>query len=556
MYSLFDALVAQHARQLTPVRCAEQTIAQLHQYFEDVVLENKLSALVVEGFPFASDRQPRHLARVRDIRRAARNSFFFVSDDDALMSLRDEELNQESVFLALQGEGRLIGHFVVIADARFSALLASPPSDLENEEATSGNEVIWTFDPDIVYSALEYLMARVTAEFPEHSAEFSQAVNRSMPKATSLQLTVSVTTKLARLLQSQAEREIAVNRIATAIRNSLELDCILQTATNEVGSALHASSCAIRVVADSLAGPITKSYFRQSLESDDIEHASLANDLDALGAQLAESPKTSFVDGNNSPTDPVSPWAAVPLNHRGRLIGLLLVRSVDLSRSWADNELLLLHTVADQVTVAINQANLFAQLQQQALTDGLTECHNRRAFDMQLERDLQLAIRLTTPLSLVMLDVDNFKLINDTAGHAVGDRALRMLADTMRAGLRAVDTPARFGGDEFAIILPQADLAGATIVAERLRIKVEQLAVAGTDSMTASFGLASFPLHASSSETLVAAADRALYRAKESGRNCVCVPEEDQTKECTSMTEGTGEIQFPSEEDLRAKRRQ
>src|ERR1700682_89969 len=547
MYSLFKSLLAQHSRQLSPVRCAEQTIAQLHHYFEDVVLENKLSALVVEGFPFVSERQSQHLARAREIRSAARNSFFFVSSDDALMTLRDEEPNLESVLLELPNQCRPIGRFVVIADGRFSALLASSPNEAEGEAAMSGTEVIWTFEPDVVYSALEYLMARITAEFPEHSAEFSQAVSRSMPKSTSLQLTVSVTTKLARLLQAQAEREIAVNRIATAIRNALELDCVLQTAANEVGRERSASSCAIRVVADSVASPTTKSYLRQDLESDEVESASLAIDLDALGLQLAESPKTSYIVGNSSQTDTVSPWAVVPLNQHGRLIGLLLVRSDEASRSWAENELLLLHTVADQVTVAINQAHLFAQLQQQALTDGLTECPNRRAFDMQLGRDLQRAIRMQQPMALVMLDLDNFKLINDTAGHEVGDQALRLLADAMRAGLRAVDTPARFGGDEFAIILPQADLAGATIVAERLRTRIEQLVVPGVVSITASFGLASFPTHASSRDSLTVAADRALYRAKHLGRNRVCIPEEDQPEDCASTKKGSVDIDFVSE---------
>jgi diguanylate cyclase (GGDEF)-like protein len=546
MYSLFNSLLAQHVRQLTPVRCAEQTISQLHRYFEDVVIENRLAPLVIEGFPFAAERQFRQLARAREIRRIASSSFFFISSDDALMSLRDDEPVEQSVILEAPNQSRLIGRFVVIADGRFSALLASPATPSEEAQAR-GTEVIWTFDPDIVYSALEYLMARVTAEFPVHSAEFSQAVSQSMPKATSLHLTVSVTTKLARLLQAQAEREIAVNRIATAIRNSLELDSILQTVADEVGRALSASSCAIRVVAASVASPTTKSYMRHDLLTDEVEQASLAIDLDALGTRLAATLKASFVDGNNSQTDPVSPWAVVPLIQRNQLLGFLLVRSDDSSRAWAENELMLLHTVADQVTVAINQAHLFAQLQQQALTDALTECHNRRAFDMQLERDLHLATRMRQPLSLLMLDLDNLKTINDSAGHAVGDLALRMVADVMRAELRGVDTPARFGGDEFAIILPQADLAGAVIVAERLRTMISQLAVPGTGSITASFGLASFPEHAESRDKLVLIADRALYDAKHTGRNRVCVPEENLAEEGAPIPDAGVVIEFLTE---------
>src|SRR5213075_2258981 len=123
MLSLYQALLAQHARQLTPVRCAEQTIAQLHHYFEDVVLENNLSALVVESLPFLAERNFRDLTRIQVIRKAASNSFFF-SRNDALLNLKFEEDGQQSVMFELPSLNKLIGRFVVIADARFSAVLA------------------------------------------------------------------------------------------------------------------------------------------------------------------------------------------------------------------------------------------------------------------------------------------------------------------------------------------------------------------------------------------------------------------------------------------------
>ncbi|HKC64425.1 MAG TPA: hypothetical protein VKB86_12355, partial [Pyrinomonadaceae bacterium] len=251
MYSLYQALLTQHARQLTPVRCAEQTIAQLHRYFEDVVLENNLAALVIESLPMKAERSLRDLARVREVGRAANKAFFFVAPGDALhdLPLRTNDQDREPILLKAESEERNSERFVVIADARFSALLASVHSNDEEDSEGGGDKVIWTFEPDIVYSALEYLMARVTAEGHLQAAAFSSAVRTSMPKATSLQLTVSVTTKLARLLQEQAGREIAINRIATAIRNSLELDSVLQTTVNEVGRALHAQHCALQVEA-------------------------------------------------------------------------------------------------------------------------------------------------------------------------------------------------------------------------------------------------------------------------------------------------------------------
>ncbi len=526
MYSLYHSLLAQHPRQLIPVRCAGATIAQLHRYFEDVVLENNLGALVVESLPGMPERPARDTARISELDQAAKNLFLWLSPDDGLTSLglnRGKESNASVVF-EHDDEDQNNERFVVIADARFSALLASVHNP--EDEDSSRDLVFWTFEPDVVYSALEYLMARVTAEHPFHSKAFANAVRVSMPKATSLQLTLGVTTKLARLLQEQAEREIAVNRLATAIRNSLELDSVLQTAANEVGRALSVHSCAVRVEGALVGHEMTKYHLRADAVNESAVEL-LLNEVFIISSQLSVSPKSYVVDGDHSKTVPIPADAIVPLIYQGSYVGLLMVRSDDPSRVWAENELLLLHTVADQLAVAVNQAHLFAQMQQQALTDGLTGCYNRRSFELQLERDLHLATRMRQPLSLIMLDLDHFKQINDQAGHDAGDVALRMLADTLRAELRAVDTAARFGGDEFVLILPQANHEGAQLVAERLRQRIEETIVPGFGRVTASFGVATFPAHASSRDTLVVAADRALYNSKNAGRNRISFPMEE-----------------------------
>ena len=516
MYSLYDSLLAQHPRQLTSVKCAPSTIVQLHRYFEEVVLENSLNALVVESIPPAEE-YAREATRIKQLVEVADRVFLFLGAGDAL----SEQLASKN---ALGCEASIIEQstdaakerFVVIADARFSALLASTSG--QNDHSGGGDLVVWTFEPDVVYSSLEYLMARVTAQHPLHSASFAKAVQLSMPKATSLQLTLGVTTKLARLLQEQAEREIAVNRIATAIRDSLELECLLMTAANELGRALNAKSCAVRVEGELVGATKTSHYFRAEPIVSNEEKAQLYANVEMVRAAVAKSRRSWITDGNETDDDKAAK-AAVPLINEGRFVGLILIESDDASRVWGENELLLLHTVAEQLTVAVKQADMFAQMQLQALTDSLTGCYNRRSFEMQLEQNIQLATRMRQPMSLIMIDIDNFKHINDRAGHSTGDIALQIVADTLRGELRAVDTAARFGGDEFAIILPQANIRGALVVAERLQKRLINTQIPGYGLITASFGVASFPQHASSRDLLVLAADRALYESKHAGRN-------------------------------------
>jgi diguanylate cyclase (GGDEF)-like protein len=523
MRSLYDSLLAQHSRQLSPLRCSQSTITQLHRYFEEVVLENGLEALVVESLPAGEDRSASELTRVKDLVQGAANLFVFLPPDEALRQSLSSKKRATKKAELLDGKDSDRERFVVIVDARFCAVLSC--SGVREVEAENGSDlVVWSFEPDVVYSAVEYLIARMTAEQPSQAKAFVKAVHRSMPKATSLQLTLGVTTKLARLLQEQAEREIAVNRIATAIRNSLELDNLLLTAANEVGRSLSAKSCGVLIEGDLVGKTMTGHYFRSEPVVSNKSLKKLLADLKQVRASLHRSKRPRIVDGDDPKAAGNFPQAAVPLIYQGASVGVLLVQSDDPTRVWAENELLLLHTVADQLTVAVKQAHLFQQMQVQALTDGLTGCYNRRAFDLQLQKDLHLAMRMRHPLSLIILDLDDFKQINDCAGHDVGDSALRSLAETFRRELRAVDTAARYGGDEFAIILPQAGPEGALVVAERLRRRIAATEIPGYGPMSASFGVAAFPFHASARESLVVTADRALYQAKRGGRNQVSLP--------------------------------
>jgi len=160
--------------------------------------------------------------------------------------------------------------------------------------------------------------------------------------------------------------------------------------------------------------------------------------------------------------------------------------------------------------------------QEAAFTDHLTGLANRRRFERQFEREAARTERYGRPFCLLLVDIDNFKDVNDTYGHDAGDEALRRVANVIQSGTRGIDTGARIGGDEFAVILPETPLARGLEVAERLRAEIAALEIEGVGRLSASLGVAELPSCARDGGALREAADAALYEAKRRGRDRVC----------------------------------
>jgi two-component system cell cycle response regulator len=231
------------------------------------------------------------------------------------------------------------------------------------------------------------------------------------------------------------------------------------------------------------------------------------------------------------PVEPAAPTAvAVPLIRGDRTMGVLALYGRSIPEPFVQDDVATLGSFAAQASVAVENVLLHKEAQRLSITDGLTGVWNRRYLQLTLTKEIERAQRFGRPLSVLLMDIDHFKLVNDAHGHQVGDEVLVELTRRTMSTIRGqIDSLARYGGEEFIVVLPETPSDGAKVVADKILAVIRHRPfVEDADTgvpLTVSIGVAAFPEDGSTADELVRAADLAMYRAKEAGRDRVEVAE-------------------------------
>ena len=361
-------------------------------------------------------------------------------------------------------------------------------------------------------------------------------------------------------LNQKMQKDVAQRKllfeISDRIRQSLELKVIFETATKEIRALLNcdfvgitslnnkkvtfkAYSSATEIESDFQKSfdydyfcPSQKEY--QSYLSGHIEVIEQDNEQSCSSARSLSNARSRLIVPilikNADYTSGFFSSAKDTMFTSNMLFGWLIADRYSSEHSWQTEEIDLFREITTQLGIGIKQGLLHKQLSQLALLDSLTRVYNRRSFDRQLKREWGIHRRNPAPLSLIMCDVDCFKIYNDVYGHQQGDRCLQQVAQAISAVLkRSGDVLARYGGEEFVVILPQTPQSGAIKVGEIIRSAVKALEIPHHNSLvdsvvTVSLGVATtIPDTVDSPQLLIEAADLALYQAKDRGRDCVAV---------------------------------
>ena len=319
---------------------------------------------------------------------------------------------------------------------------------------------------------------------------------------------------------------MAVQSVSQTIASSLELEQIFQTVVDMLKNTFGYHFVSIYLLdgevlhlGAEIGYPPELVYTEIPLTSGIAGHAARSGQVQFIPEVKRE---PGFLRGSHE----VESEICVPLLKEEKVLGVLNVESRP-GNPLTQTDVDLLASLAAPIAIAVDNARLHSNVKSLALTDALTTLANRRAFDYALESEVARVMRYGPPLSLIILDIDSFKIYNDSWGHPAGDGRLRAVADLLRANMRHPDIAARYGGEEFALLLPFTDKAGAMLLAERLRAAAQANAPHESQNgeaipgYTLSIGVSSFPEDGTTPEELLLAADNAELAAKRLGKNRV-----------------------------------
>ncbi len=325
------------------------------------------------------------------------------------------------------------------------------------------------------------------------------------------------------------ERERLVYSISNVVRSYVDIQKVLETTVERIGATFGVNRCLLLRPLDNLDELSVYEYIKSA---DSVKPNFLSDEgRKFTQVALAKATPHDLIESDFDNQDSYNPTflrtlaiksgLLVPLVMRERVLGVLFLQDCSVARAWSIDDISLIGSLADQVSVAIENAELHLEKERQAVTDGLTGIANRRSFNDNYSKEFERASRYNQPLSLVLVDLDFLKVINDTFGHQIGDEAIKTIGHLLKQSSRSVDLPARYGGEEFCLLLPNTEINMAEQLAERIRRLINDVHIEGPGHISASLGVANFPIHADEPEELFKRADEALYEAKQSGRNMV-----------------------------------
>ena len=516
-----------------------------------------------EGYALGSlcivDTQPRRLAAeqialLRDFAALTERELNALQIDDLLLRQQQSEArfraaaegNQDAFFLlesVRDTQGNIANFRFTYANQRTEELLRVPRTAIIGHtfcELLHSHDTADFFDKYVrVVETGEPLEEEFSVSLPAVSATWLR--QQVVPAGDGLAIAAR---DISARKQSEADLREANTRLTQAVRE-LEQRAFTIALLHQLSEMLHACEslddavAVIAITAQALfpqASGILYTPAQQTLAPEitarwgasppDLLHpcaCRAVRDQSVLSASTADCPHCSVL------ISPPADTLCIPLRWQSEVVGLLQLVCDDGASLCDPAQHMLAAMLADQVALALSNLRLRDVLRQQALRDPLTGLYNRRHLDEALPRELERTAQRREPLSLIIADIDHFKRINDTWGHAVGDAVLQMVGQALSQQVRSTDVVCRLGGEEFVLLLPDTSLEVASRRAERVRALLETSSALQEPSVgrvTISLGVATAPDYGQTPEALLAAADAALYRAKAAGRNRVEQAEE------------------------------